>query len=143
MKPFCGYNFADYFDHWLSFGDRLENLPKIFHVNWFRQDDEGRFLWPGFGDNLRVMKWIIDRCEDRIGAVETPIGFLPRPSDIDTTDLNVSEAALNALTSIDDRQWQDEIISIGNYLDGFGERVPTRLVRVLGEVRQALESRAT
>ncbi len=142
MKPFCGYNFADYFDHWLSFGDRLENLPKIFHVNWFRQDDEGRFLWPGFGENLRVMKWIIDRCEDRIGAVETPIGFLPRPTDIDTSDLNVSEANLNALTSIDEHQWHDEINSIGNYLDGFGERVPARLGQALGEVRQALKSRS-
>ncbi|MDH3441645.1 MAG: phosphoenolpyruvate carboxykinase (GTP), partial [Gammaproteobacteria bacterium] len=80
MKPFCGYNFADYWRHWLSFADRSENLPKIFHVNWFRQDNDGKFMWPGFGENLRVLRWIIDRCEGRADAVSTPIGFLPNPS---------------------------------------------------------------
>ena len=85
MKPFCGYNFADYWSHWLSFDDRTDNLPKIFHVNWFRQNDDGDFLWPGFGENLRVLRWIIDRCENRVDAKETPIGYLPNPGDIDTT----------------------------------------------------------
>jgi phosphoenolpyruvate carboxykinase (GTP) len=79
MKPFCGYNFADYWTHWLSFEERVKHLPKVFHVNWFRQDKNGKFLWPGFGDNLRVLSWIIDRCEGRAAAKETPIGFLPRP----------------------------------------------------------------
>ena len=83
MKPFCGYNFADYWAHWLTFGDRSKTLPGIFHVNWFRRDGSGKFLWPGFGENLRVLRWVIERCAGRAGAVETPIGFLPKPSDIE------------------------------------------------------------
>ena len=78
MKPFCGYNFGDYWAHWLCFSERASNLPKVFHVNWFRQDDDGKFLWPGFGDNLRVMRWIIERCEDRVGARETAVRLFTR-----------------------------------------------------------------
>lgn len=127
MKPFCGYNFADYWTHWLSFGDRLSNLPKVFHVNWFRQDQDGNFLWPGFGENLRVLQWIIDRCEDRVGANESPIGFLPHAKDIDTTDLDISPQDLEALTSIDKTQWREEMRSIGEYLDSYGDRLPNAL----------------
>ncbi len=127
MKPFCGYNFADYWSHWLSFGKRLDKLPKVFHVNWFRQNADGEFLWPGFGENLRVLQWIIDRCEDRVGAVETPIGFLPNPSDIDTTDLDIRDENLQALTTIDHDQWRDEMQAIGEYLDSYGERLPAAL----------------
>jgi len=83
MKPFCGYNFADYWTHWLSFEGRVKHLPRVFHVNWFRQDKNGKFLWPGFGDNLRVLSWIIDRCEGRAKAHETPIGLLPHKEDLD------------------------------------------------------------
>ncbi len=82
MKPFCGYNFADYFQHWLNTGAKLRNPPKIFHVNWFRQNAEGKFLWPGFGDNLRVLEWMLDRVAGRAGAQETAIGNLPRPQDL-------------------------------------------------------------
>ncbi len=127
MKPFCGYNFADYWSHWLSFAERSEQLPKIFHVNWFRQNADGDFLWPGFGENLRVLRWIIDRCENRVGANETPIGFLPNPADIDTTDLDISDEALNALISIDRDQWRAEIESVGEYLDSYGDRLPESL----------------
>ena len=127
MKPFCGYNFADYWSHWLSFAERSEQLPKIFHVNWFRQNADGDFLWPGFGENLRVLRWIIDRCENRVGANETPIGFLPNAADIDTTDLDISDEAMNALISIDRDQWRTEIESVGEYLDSYGDRLPESL----------------
>ncbi len=127
MKPFCGYNFADYWAHWLSFADRSDKLPKIFHVNWFRQDENGKFLWPGFGENLRVLRWIIDRCEGRVDAVETPIGYLPAAGGIDTNDLDISDAALKALTSIDNTQWKAEMASIGEYIESYGERLPDAL----------------
>jgi phosphoenolpyruvate carboxykinase (GTP) len=129
MKPFCGYNFADYWAHWLAFGEKLEHLPKIFHVNWFRQNADGDFLWPGFGENLRVLQWIIERCEHRVGANETPIGYLPIPSDLDITDLDISAENLQALTSIDRDQWLAEMESIGEYLDTYGERLPEALRR--------------
>jgi len=129
MKPFCGYNFADYWTHWLGFGERLEHLPKIFHVNWFRQNAEGDFLWPGFGENLRVLEWIIERCEGRAGAHESPIGFLPNPEDLNTTDLDISPDALEALTSINREQWREEMASIGEYLDTYGDRLPEALRR--------------
>jgi len=127
MKPFCGYNFADYWAHWLAFGKKLEHLPRVFHVNWFRQDAHGHFLWPGFGENLRVLNWIIERCEQRVDAVETPIGFLPKPQDINTTDLDISPEALQALTSIDRDQWRAELESVGEYLESYGERLPDAL----------------
>ena len=129
MKPFCGYNFADYWSHWLSFAERSEQLPKIFHVNWFRQNADGDFLWPGFGENLRVLRWIIDRCENRVGANETPIGYLPKRADIDTTDLDISDEAMNALISIDEEQWRDEMDSVGEYLDSYGDRLPEALLQ--------------
>ncbi len=128
MKPFCGYNFGDYFAHWLSFRERTTHLPKIFHVNWFRQHENGEFMWPGFGENLRVLQWIIDRCEHRADAQETPIGFLPHPCDIDTKDLDISEETMGILTSINTRQCRDETISLGKYLEGFGERTPKALL---------------
>ena len=127
MKPFCGYNFADYWRHWLSFADRSDRLPRIFHVNWFRQDDEGNFLWPGFGENLRVLRWIMERCEDRAGAVETPIGYLPSPGDIDTSGLDVADATMEALLSVNVDQWKDEMASVGEYLESYGDRLPNEL----------------
>ena len=127
MKPFCGYNFADYWAHWLSFADKSDNLPKIFHVNWFRQDADGKFLWPGFGENLRVLRWIIDRCENRVGARDTPIGLLPVPSDIDTSGLDVVSATMDALLSVNVEQWKKEMDSVGEYLQSYGERLPDGL----------------
>jgi phosphoenolpyruvate carboxykinase (GTP) len=139
MKPFCGYNFADYWAHWLSFAEKSDKLPKIFHVNWFRQDAAGRFLWPGFGDNLRVLRWIIDRCENRIGARETPIGWLPEPEDIDTSGLDVNAATLEALLAVNVDQWKTEMDSIGSYLEGFGERLPAELKSEHEKVVTALQ----
>ena len=138
MKPFCGYNFADYWAHWLSFAKRSDKLPRIFHVNWFRQNDDGEFLWPGFGENLRVLRWIIDRCEGRVAANETPIGYLPHPADIDTTDLDISDAAMTALTSIDRDQWRAEMESIGEYLDTYGDRLPEALRQQQQDIVKAL-----
>ena len=138
MKPFCGYNFADYWDHWLSFADKSQRLPRIFHVNWFRQDDEGNFLWPGFGENLRVLRWIMERCEDRGAAVETPIGYLPAASAIDTSGLDIADETMTALLSVNVEQWQAEMESIGEYLEGYGTRLPAALRREYDEVVDAL-----
>ena len=90
MRPFVGYNMGDYFRHWLDMGKKIPHAPKIFHVNWFRTDDEGHFVWPGFGDNMRVVMWILDRCEGKADATETAIGYVPKPEDIDLTDLDLS-----------------------------------------------------
>ena len=139
MKPFCGYNFADYWAHWLSFADNHNQLPKIFHVNWFRQDDAGKFLWPGFGENLRVLRWIIDRCENRVGARETAVGFLPEVGDIDTRDLDISKETMQALLSVDIGQWQQEMASIGEYLETYGDRLPEALKEVHGKVVSDLQ----
>jgi phosphoenolpyruvate carboxykinase (GTP) len=127
MKPFCGYNFADYWSHWLSFAERSDKLPRIFHVNWFRQDADGEFLWPGFGENLRVLNWIIDRCEGQVEARETPIGYLPYVEDLNTTDLEISAEALETLTHIDRDQWRAELRSFGEYLETYGDRLPDAL----------------
>jgi phosphoenolpyruvate carboxykinase (GTP) len=127
MKPFCGYNFGDYWKHWLSFGAKSQNLPKIFHVNWFRQDKNGRFMWPGFGENLRVLRWIADRCDGKASAAETPIGFVPRREDLDTQGLDVDADTLDTLLSVDKAAWRQEIEAVGKYLDEFGARVPARL----------------
>ncbi len=139
MKPFCGYNFADYWAHWLSFEARSDRLPRIFHVNWFRRDAEGRFLWPGFGENLRVLRWIIDRCENRAAAVETAIGLLPAPGSLDTANLDVSSAVLGELMSIDTGQWKAEMASVGEYFDAFGERLPSALKEEQLRVTRALD----
>ncbi|MEO0997354.1 MAG: phosphoenolpyruvate carboxykinase (GTP) [Pseudomonadota bacterium] len=140
MKPFCGYNFADYWRHWLEVGAALGNAPRVFHVNWFRQDDEGRFLWPGFGENLRVLRWIIDRCEGRVDARETAVGRLPHAADIDTHALELSDGALDKLLSIDAGGWQQEFESVGDYLAGFGERLPDALAGELNRILKELES---
>lgn len=142
MQPFCGYNFADYWQHWLSFTERTETLPGIFHVNWFRQDQDGRFLWPGFGENLRVLQWIIERCEGRLGALETPIGYLPYADDLDIDGLDVSANDLHTLTSIDTLQWLAEMDAIGEYLESYGERLPKALMDEQRKVSSDLKASA-
>lgn len=127
MKPFCGYNFADYWAHWLGFDEVSSHLPKIFHVNWFRQDASGKFLWPGFGENLRVLRWIIDRCENRVEARETPIGYLPEENGIDIVDLDLTADNMHALLSVDVDQWKLEMDSFGEYLQSYGDRLPAAL----------------
>jgi len=139
MKPFCGYNFADYWRHWLSFADRSNRLPQVFHVNWFRQDDEGNFLWPGFGDNLRVIRWIIERCEERAHAHRTPIGLLPNPADIDTSGLDISFETMKELLSVNIDAWREEMDSVGEYLESFGDRLPEALKKEHAEVVEDLK----
>ncbi|MFL2546344.1 MAG: phosphoenolpyruvate carboxykinase (GTP) [Candidatus Rariloculaceae bacterium] len=138
MKPFCGYNFADYWAHWLSFGPRSDKLPKIFHVNWFRRDANGKFLWPGFGENLRVLRWIVDRCENRVSAEETAIGYLPAAEDIDLTGLDVSDDELAQLLNVDRDQWRAELDEVGEYLDSYGDRLPAELRAEQQKVAQDL-----
>jgi phosphoenolpyruvate carboxykinase (GTP) len=136
MKPFAGYNFGDYWSHWIDVGAKLKSPPKIFHVNWFRQDDAGKFLWPGYGENLRVLRWIIDRCKGTAGARATAIGHLPNPADLDTEGLQISPAALEELLAVNPRLWQEEFAGIGKYLEEFGDRVPQPLKT---ELKSALE----
>jgi len=139
MKPFAGYNFGDYFAHWLGFGagDRSK-LPKIFHVNWFRKDADGKFLWPGFGDNLRVLEWMLRRVEGSVGAVETPVGRLPRREDLNLEGLDIPAAALEALLEVDAEGWRRELAAIGDYLGEFGERTPPALLAEQRRVAVAL-----
>ena len=129
MKPFCGYNFADYFAHWLTFDQPGAALPKIFHVNWFRKGEDGKFLWPGFGDNLRVLEWIIGRCSGAEGAEEMPIGNLPRVQDLNLAGLDLPRGKLEALLHVDIEGWLAEYESIGEYLASFGARMPAALLR--------------
>lgn len=129
MKPFCGYNFADYFSHWLSFDKPGAKLPKIFHVNWFRKSAEGKFLWPGFGDNMRVLEWILGRCDGTEGAEEVPIGFVPRAGDLNLDGLEIPHSNIDSLLHIDTDGWIDEYESIGEYLASFGARMPEALIR--------------
>lgn len=140
MKPFAGYNFADYWSHWLKIGNsNASKLPKIFHVNWFRQDRNGKFMWPGFGENLRVLRWIADRCEGKVQAVDTPIGLVPRKQDLDIKGLDMDPATLDTLLSVDSAAWRQEVDAIGKYLDEFGSRVPPQLRDELKGVATRLE----
>ena len=127
MKPFAGYNFADYWSHWINVGAKLKSPPQIFHVNWFRQDDSGKFLWPGFGDNLRVLRWIIDRCKGTAAARETAIGQLPNAKDLDVNGLEMAPGALDELLAVSPELWQAEFEGIAEYFAGFGERMPAAL----------------
>ncbi|TWI06321.1 phosphoenolpyruvate carboxykinase (GTP) [Luteimonas cucumeris] len=127
MKPFCGYNFADYFAHWLSFDKPGANLPKIFHVNWFRKGDDGKFLWPGFGDNLRVLEWMIGRVKGEAEAVDTPIGALPRAADLNLENVSLSPEAREKLFGFDRDGWRAEFEGIAAYLGEFGGRMAPTL----------------
>lgn len=127
MKPFAGYNFGDYFGHWLSFGKHGGALPKIFHVNWFRKNAEGRFLWPGFGDNMRVLEWMLKRVSGQVPGRETAIGVLPRPEELYTEGLQLDEQGLQELLAVDTAGWRAEVGAIADYLEEFGERTPKAL----------------
>jgi phosphoenolpyruvate carboxykinase (GTP) len=129
MLPFCGYNMGDYFAHWLAVGESADaaKLPRIYFVNWFRKDASGRFVWPGYGDNSRVLKWIVARLEGEAGAAETPIGRVPHPVDLDTTGLDLSPAALDLLLTVDPSVWREEAALIGPHYDRFADRLPQAL----------------
>ncbi|HEX5775422.1 MAG TPA: phosphoenolpyruvate carboxykinase (GTP), partial [Caulobacteraceae bacterium] len=130
MLPFCGYNMGDYFGHWLDIGDNVEDpakLPRIYFVNWFRKDENGKFVWPGFGENSRVLKWIVERLEGKADARPTPIGNLPTPDSLDTSGLSLSDRQLDLLLSVDAEVWKEEAALIPAFYDRFGERLPQAL----------------
>ena len=126
MLPFCGYNMGEYFQHWLEMGKKIPNPPKIFNVNWFRVDEEGHFIWPGFGDNLRVLLWILARCNNEVDAVESPIGYLPKPEDIDLEGTEITPEVLKGLLSIDKEAWTQEVEDQKTHLERF-EKLPKEL----------------
>jgi phosphoenolpyruvate carboxykinase (GTP) len=138
MQPFCGYNYADYWQHWLNVGAKLKNPPKIFHVNWFRRDDQGKFLWPGYGDNLRVLAWMLERVAGTTGATDTAIGALPRPQDLNVQGLDIAPAALAELLRVDPAQWRKEVGEFRTYLGQYGARLPAVLTQNLDTVEKAL-----
>jgi phosphoenolpyruvate carboxykinase (GTP) len=127
MLPFCGYNMADYFGHWVDMGKRIKFQPKIFHVNWFRTDDQGKFLWPGFGENLRIVEWILARCRGEVPAKETPIGYLPDAKDIDMSGLTMPDGAMDKLLAISPKDWLSETEAVGKFFETFGTRMPDEL----------------
>ena len=144
MKPFVGYNMADYWGHWLEMGEKLgDKAPKIFHVNWFRKDDEGNFMWPGFGDNMRVLLWILDRCEGKVGAEETAIGYVPKVEDIDVEGLDVSKETLKDLLAVDKVHWIEDIedpeTGIRKYFAQFGDRLPKAMQNELDKLEANLK----
>jgi phosphoenolpyruvate carboxykinase (GTP) len=136
MLPFCGYNMGDYFQHWLDTGAALapEARPRLYSVNWFRQDEEGRFLWPGFGDNSRVLKWVFERLEGTAGGRETPIGVIPRPDDLDTTGLDLDPADLDMLLAFEQEAWRAEVALIEAHYERFGTHLPEVLREHLTEL---------
>jgi phosphoenolpyruvate carboxykinase (GTP) len=140
MLPFCGYNYGDYWSHWLDVGAKLKNPPRVFHVNWFRRDAEGKFLWPGYGDNLRVLAWMLDRFAGTAGAQSSPIGNLPRPQDLNTSGLGISPEALSALLTVDPTLWKKETGDIRAYLEQFGSRLPAALLAELKATEAALSA---
>ena len=127
MLPFCGYNMGDYFRHWLNVGKKLKHPPKIFSVNWFRVDDDGSFIWPGFGENIRVLKWIVDRVHNRAEAEETPLGLIPHLQDLETKNLNISKEKLGKLFEINPESWKQELQDIEKFLSQFGNRTPSEI----------------
>ena len=137
MRPFVGYNMGDYFQHWLDMGGKIPNAPKIFHVNWFRTDDEGHFIWPGFGDNMRVLDWILQRCEDKVDARETAIGYVPYAKDINIDGLDISVDTIEDLLSVDKASWLEDVENIKAFYAQVGDRVPATMYEEL----KALEER--
>jgi len=137
MLPFCGYNMGDYFNHWLSFSKKAKDvskLPSIFHVNWFKKNKEGKFLWPGFGENSRVLKWIFERTEGVNHAETSAIGYIPKQGSLDTSGLNVSETDIKELFRLDKTEWSNDIKSLGNYFATFGSHMPQRINQELKEL---------
>jgi len=139
MKPFCGYNMGDYFQHWLDMGDKLgEKAPKMFYVNWFRKDDDGKWLWPGYGENSRVLIWMCQRVDGEIGATETPIGLQPNPEDLDLNGLSISDEDIATLFEVDTERWNAEIPDIEEYFEQFGDRLPDRIKQQLENLKKRL-----
>jgi phosphoenolpyruvate carboxykinase (GTP) len=129
MLPFCGYNMADYFGHWLRLGTQIPRPPKVFFINWFRTDENGKYIWPGFGENIRALKWVISRVSrsGQEGARETPIGFVPEKGSLDTTGLQISEETLTKLCEVNREEWKGELADARNFLNQFGARMPKEI----------------
>jgi phosphoenolpyruvate carboxykinase (GTP) len=139
MQPFCGYNMADYFQHWLDMGDRLgDKAPRIFYVNWFRKTADGKWLWPGYGDNSRVLEWMCERVEGRAGAQPTAIGNLPNAADLDLAGLELPAEDLAELLRVDADAWRAELPDIEQHFAKFGDRLPERLSEQVGALRERL-----
>ena len=139
MSPFVGYNMGDYFQHWLDMGKKLPKPPQIFHVNWFRQDANGKFIWPGFGENLRVLEWIVDRCVGKVDAVETPIGHMPKPEDLDLTGLDIKPETVKSLLSIDKQEWLGDCDGVEEFFKSLGARLPKPMTDELAALRARLK----
>ncbi|HIZ72191.1 MAG TPA: phosphoenolpyruvate carboxykinase (GTP) [Candidatus Gallimonas intestinavium] len=140
MKPFCGYHMGDYFAHWIEMGRKVKHPPKIFNVNWFRQDENGEFLWPGFGDNMRVLDWILKRCDDSIEAQETAIGYVPYAKDIDIEGLDYSVETLEKILYVDKERWSREADEIAEFYKQFGDRLPKELSENLATLKKNCEA---
>ena len=140
MLPFCGYNMADYFKHWLQVGTKTdkEKLPQIFFVNWFRRDEAGNFMWPGYGENSRVLKWVFDRLNGTAEAKQTPIGYLPTTDSLDTNGLHINAQDLEAITSVDVPGWREAVPQIRDHFATFGDRLPSELTTALNELESSL-----
>ena len=139
MRPFCGYHMGDYWQHWLDMGEKIPNPPKIFNVNWFRTDEDGNFLWPGFGDNLRVLEWILKRCFDEVDAQETPIGYEPYPTDINLEGTDVSLETLTGLLGVDKDLWMEDVANIEEFYKDFGDKLPPALREELETLKKNLQ----
>ncbi len=140
MLPFCGYHMGDYFEHWLEMGNKLSNPPEIFHVNWFRTNDRGEFMWPGFGENFRVLEWIIRRCENKVDAEASSIGYVPNVEDINREELGISNEVLRELLTIDIDSWMDDVKSIEEFYNKIGSRLPAELKTELNTLKQNLSN---
>ena len=146
MLPFVGYNMADYFAHWLEMGKKIKHQPKIFHVNWFRLTDEGKFIWPGFGDNFRVLEWIMRRCKNEVDAREVEIGYIPYAKDINLQDLEYeiepgrpfNEKELEAILTVEKEYWLTDIKSIEEFYAQFGSRMPEKLLEEFATFKNKL-----
>ena len=139
MLPFCGYHMGDYWQHWMDMGKKMSNPPKIFNVNWFRTDENGDFIWPGFGDNLRVLEWILKRCEGKVDADEVEIGYVPKPEDIDLEGTDLDTDTLAGLVAIDKDLWREEAAGVHEFYGKFGDKLPDKLKEELATLDEKLK----
>jgi phosphoenolpyruvate carboxykinase (GTP) len=130
MLPFCGYHMADYFNHWLQFGRNIPNPPRIFYVNWFRKDKQGKFMWPGFGENMRVLKWIVERANGQAVGVESPLGWMPRYEDLDWSGFNYSHEKFQEIMSVDREVWKNEVLSHEELFIKLYDKLPKELIYI-------------